>query len=130
MTKKENPQVESVKLQENQFTPQTASASISTEPVVERVTDPEPNNGQQNVLPKDKTKSQAIPGIKEKDSKRVAAGHRGVAARKAKEEERLLSKLKAAKESFRPSDVPSFSLERQPGADSKNIHRQEVFKGA
>lgn len=120
---KENPQVESVELQENQFAPQTASASISTEPVVEKVTDPEQKNGQENAFPKDKTKSQAIRGIKEKDPKRVAVSHRSAAARKAKEEERLLSQLKAAKQSFRPSDVPSFPLERHQRAESK-IHTQ------
>ena len=40
---------------------------------------------------------------KVKDPKKVAAGHAGAAARKAKQEERLLQQLRASKESFRPA---------------------------
>ena len=40
---------------------------------------------------------------KVKDPKKVAAGRAGAAARKAKQEERLLEQLRAAKESFRPT---------------------------
>ena len=39
---------------------------------------------------------------KVKDPKKVVAGHAGAAARKAKQEERLLEQLRVAKESFRP----------------------------
>ena len=39
--------------------------------------------------------------VKVKDPKKVAAGRTGAAARKAKQEERLLEQLRAAKESFR-----------------------------
>ena len=39
---------------------------------------------------------------KVKDPKKVAAGRAGAAARKAKQEERLLEQLRASKESFRP----------------------------
>ena len=43
---------------------------------------------------------------KVKDPKKVAAGRAGAAARKAKQEERLLEQLRASKESFRPSAPP------------------------
>ena len=39
---------------------------------------------------------------KVKDLKKVVAGRAGAAARKAKQEERLLEQLRVAKESFRP----------------------------
>ena len=39
---------------------------------------------------------------KVKDKKKMAAGRAGAAARKAKQEERLLEQLRAAKELFRP----------------------------
>ena len=43
---------------------------------------------------------------KVKDPKKVVAGRAGPAARKAKQEERLLEQLRVAKESFRPTPPP------------------------
>ena len=43
---------------------------------------------------------------KVKDPKKVAAGRAGAAARKAKQEERLLEQLRAVKEPFRPPSRP------------------------
>ena len=44
---------------------------------------------------------------KVEDPKKVAAGRAGAAARKVKQEERLLEQIRAAKESFRPTAAPA-----------------------
>ena len=74
------------------------------------------------------------PKQKVKDKKKVAAGHAGAAARKAKQEERLLEQLRAAKESLRPpaSDGRSTNIppkeadqEQAVSADKRPEHNRE-----
>ena len=70
---------------------------------------------------------------KVKDPRKVAAGRAGAAARKAKQEERLLEQLRAAKESFRPpageASIPPKEADSkdQEHTDKRPEHNREVL---
>ena len=75
------------------------------------------------------------PRQKVKDLRKVAAGHAGAAARKAKQEIRLLEQLRSAKESFRPpagdgtsANIPlkEADQEQAVSADKRPEHPEEL----
>ena len=67
---------------------------------------------------------------KVKDKKKVAAGRAGAAARKAKQEERRLEQLRAAKESFRPHPpTPAAPANIPPKEADQAVSRPERREG-
>ena len=77
--------------------------------------------------PKDGGGASTESGQPVKDPKNVTAGHPGAAARKAKQEERLLEQFRAAKESFHPPAGDGTSANIPPKeAEAVSVGKQEV----
>ena len=66
---------------------------------------------------------------KVKDPKKVTAGRAGAAARKTKQEERLLEQLRVAKEPFRPSAPPTPRRACQYSSSSGAVSQLERREG-